>query len=257
LDAREWDFWKYLEPVVLKTVNSDMKIEVWSDIMCPFCYIGKRRLEKALEKFPFADNVEVVWKSFLLNPDMVTDPSKSTLQYLSETKGWSMAQTQQITEQVVEMAKGEGLTYHMDRTVVANAKNAHRLLQWAKSIGRGGEMKERLLRAYFTEGANIDDFATLVRLAVEVGLDADKAHEVLESDAFASEMENDIYESRLIGVRGVPFFVLDRKYGISGAQPQEVFDQTILKVWEEHVKANPVMQMQGGDANSCEIDGDC
>jgi predicted DsbA family dithiol-disulfide isomerase len=257
LDAREWDFWKYLEPVVLKSVISDMKIEVWSDIMCPFCYIGKRRLENALAKFPFADNVEVVWKSFLLNPDMVTDPGKSTLEYLSETKGWSMTQTAQITKQVVDMAKGEGLIYHMDRTVVANAKNAHRLLQWAKYIGRGGEMKERLLRAYFTEGANIDDFSTLVRLAVEVGLDAAKAHEVLESDAFTSEMENDIYESRLIGVRGVPFFVLDRKYGISGAQPQEVFDESILKAWEEHVKANPLMQMQGSDANSCEIDSDC
>jgi predicted DsbA family dithiol-disulfide isomerase len=238
-----------------KSVISGMKIEVWSDIMCPFCYIGKRRLENALEKFPFANSVEVVWKSFLLNPDMVTDPGKSTLQYLSETKGWSMAQTQQITEQVVEMAKGEGLSYHMDRTVVANAKNAHRLLQWAKSIGRGGEMKERLLKAYFTEGANIDDFATLERLAGELGLDGEKALEVLESDAFSAEMENDIYESRLIGVRGVPFFVLDRKYGISGAQPQEVFEQSILKAWEEYVKENPSIKVFAeGTDHSCELD---
>ncbi|MCH6202066.1 DsbA family oxidoreductase [Aquiflexum sp. LQ15W] len=235
-----------------------MKIEIWSDIMCPFCYIGKRRLESALADFDFADNVQIEWKSFLLNPEMVTDTSKSTLDYLSETKGWSKAQTLQVTQQVVEMAKGEGLTYHMDKTVVANAKNAHRLLQLAKTMGKGGEMKERLLKAYFTEGANIDDKATLIGLAKEVGLKEERVGQCLDSDEFAEKVEQDIYESRQIGVRGVPFFVLDRKYGISGAQPKEAFEQTINKAWEDFVKSNPVLQVaENKDGSSCDLEGNC
>ncbi|MCR9014833.1 DsbA family oxidoreductase [Aquiflexum gelatinilyticum] len=235
-----------------------MKIEIWSDIMCPFCYIGKRRLESALADFEYADHVQVQWKSFLLNPDMVTDPSKSTLEYLSETKGWSMAQTKQVSQQVVDMAAAEGLVYHMDKTVVANAKNAHRLLQLAKTLGKGGEMKERLLKAYFTEGTNIDDKATLTALAMEVGLAESRVVECLDSGEFAEKVEQDIYESRLIGVRGVPFFVVDRKYGISGAQPKEVFDETIHKAWEDYVKANPVLQVaESQDGNNCDLEGNC
>ena len=235
-----------------------MKIEIWSDIMCPFCYIGKRRLESALADFEYADQVQIEWKSFLLNPDMVTDPSKSTLEYLSETKGWSKAQTYQVTQQVVEMAAGEGLTYHMDKTVVANAKNAHRLLQLAKTLGKGDEMKERLLKAYFTEGANIDDKSTLTKLATEVGLESGRVHQCLDSNEFSDKVDQDIYESRLIGVRGVPFFVVDRKYGISGAQPKEAFEQTISKAWEDFVTTNPILQVaENQDGSSCDLEGNC
>jgi predicted DsbA family dithiol-disulfide isomerase len=235
-----------------------MKIEIWSDIMCPFCYIGKRRLESALADFEFAEHVQIEWKSFLLNPDMVTDPSKSTFEYLSETKGWSMAQTKQVSQQVVEMAAGEGLVYHMDKTVVANAKNAHRLLQLAKTLEKGGEMKERLLKAYFTEGENIDDQETLIRLAKEVGLAESRVTECLNSDEFGDKVEQDIYESRQIGVRGVPFFVVDRKYGISGAQPKEAFEQTIHKAWEDYVKTHPVLQVvENQDGSSCDVEGNC
>ena len=235
-----------------------MKIEVWSDIMCPFCYIGKRRLENAIAGFPYKEGIEVEWKSFLLNPDMVTDPEKSTLQYLSETKGWSLEQTKQITAQVVEMAKSEGLHYQMEKTVVANAMNAHRLLQWAKGLGKGPALKERLLKAYFTEGANIDDFDTLLGFAGELGLDVQEANVVLNSEQFADKVQEDIYESRQIGVRGVPFFVLDRKYAISGAQPQAVFDQTIQKAWEGYVLENPILQVEGGEmGDACDIEGNC
>lgn len=235
-----------------------MKIEIWSDIMCPFCYIGKRRLESALENFEYKNHVEIVWKSFLLNPDMKTDPSKSTAEYLAETKGWSLEQTHQITNQVTEMASGEGLVYNMDKTVVANAKNAHRLLQLSKTLGKGDEMKERLLKAYFTEGKNIDDFATLVSLAEEVGLGKERVETCLNSNEFAENVEQDILESRQIGVRGVPFFVLDRKFGISGAQPVEVFEDTLNKAWADFVKENPILQMENGDqGNACDMDGNC
>ncbi|MFD2200659.1 DsbA family oxidoreductase [Shivajiella indica] len=235
-----------------------MKIEIWSDIMCPFCYIGKRRLEKALKNFEFADQVKIEWKSFLLNPEMVTDPNKNTLEYLSETKEWSLSQTRQITEQVVQMAKEEGLGYQMDKTVVANAKNAHRLLQLAKTLGKGDLMKERLLKAYFTEGKNIDDRSTLVSLALEVGLEKNRVENCLDSDEFAEKVDQDIYESRLIGVRGVPFFVLDRKFGISGAQPVQVFEEAIRKAWEDYVKSNPSLNLIAGEEGTvCDIEGNC
>lgn len=235
-----------------------MKIEIWSDVVCPFCYIGKRKLEKALNQFPHKDQIEIEWKSFQLNPDQVTDPSLNSLEYLSKSKGWSMPQTIQITQQVVEMAKQEGLDFQMDKTVVANTRNAHRLIHLAKESGKGGEMKELLLEAYFTDGKNVDAPETLLALGLEIGLNEAEIKEVLTSKKFDQKVEEDIYESRQIGVRGVPFFVLDRKFGISGAQADEVFDQTLQKAWDDYVKENPVLDIaQGNSDSTCEIDGDC
>ncbi|WP_370691894.1 DsbA family protein [Rhodonellum sp.] len=208
--------------------------------------------------FEYSDRVQIEWKSFLLNPDMVTDTSKSTVEYLSETKGWSMEQTQQMISQVEEMAKEEGLTYHMDKTVVANAKNAHRLLQLSKTLGKGDLMKERLLKAYFTEGANIDDTSALLKLALEVGLEKDRVLATLESNEFMDKVDRDIEESRQLGVRGVPFFVLDRKFGISGAQPKSMFDQNIQKAWEGFVMENPILQVaKNQEGTACDVDGNC
>jgi predicted DsbA family dithiol-disulfide isomerase len=235
-----------------------MKIEIWSDIMCPFCYIGKRRLETALRNFEHADKVQIEWKSFLLNPDMQTDPQKSTVEYLAETKGWSLDQTRQITRQVSEMAEGEGLFYQMDKTVVANAKRAHNILQLAKSLGKGSEMKERLLRAYFTEGANIDDQNTLLGLAEEVGIDREEAAECLQRNVYMDKVDKDIAESRMLGVRGVPFFVFDRKYAISGAQAPDVFEKTLERAWMDYVKENPILDVAGSDDGAaCDVDGNC
>ena len=132
-----------------------MKIEIWSDVVCPFCYIGKRKMEKALAKFPEKDAIEIEWKSFQLNPDQKTDTSVSTLEHLATSKGWSMDQTREITANVVEMAKSEGLDFDFEKAVVANTRNAHRLIHLAKSAGKGNEMKERLLAAYFSEGKNV------------------------------------------------------------------------------------------------------
>lgn len=235
-----------------------MKIEIWSDVVCPFCYIGKRKLEKALDKFPQRDKIEIEWKSFQLNPDQVTNPNLNTLEHLSQSKGWSMEQTREITSNVVNMAAAQGLDFDFDRAVVANTKNAHRLIHLAKESGKGGAMKERLLQAYFSEGKNVDDPATLVTLGEEVGLAEEKIKALLESNQFEEAVDHDIYESRQLGVRGVPFFVLDRKFGISGAQADEVFDQTLEKAWAEYAKENPVLKMAGTvDGESCEVDGNC
>ncbi|MDO8967791.1 MAG: DsbA family oxidoreductase [Algoriphagus sp.] len=234
-----------------------MKIEIWSDVVCPFCYIGKRKLEKAIEKLSFKDKVEVEWKSFQLNPDQKTNPSINTLEHLSESKGWSMKQTLEITSNVVNMAAAQGLVFDFEKAVVANTRNAHRLIHLAKESGKGDAMKERLLSAYFSEGKNVDDFATLISLGKEVGLKEENIKAMLETDQFDEAVDQDIYESRQIGVKGVPFFVLDGKFGISGAQPDEVFDQTLEKAWAEFAKSNPIFDMAGNsEGESCDVDGE-
>ncbi|MDX5337733.1 MAG: DsbA family oxidoreductase [Cyclobacteriaceae bacterium] len=235
-----------------------MKIEIWSDVVCPFCYIGKRKLEKALEKFPFKEQIQVEWKSYQLNPDQQTNPNLNTLEHLAQSKGWSMDQTRQITSQVVEMAKAEGLDFDFEKAVVANTKRAHQMIHLAKELNLQDEMKERLLRAYFSEGKNVDDLDTLVSLGKELGLEENKIKLTLESNSLESAVDQDIYESRLIGVRGVPFFVLDRKFGISGAQPDEVFEGTLEKAWTEFAKNNSVLEITPGtDGGSCDLEGNC
>ncbi|WP_297337389.1 DsbA family oxidoreductase [Algoriphagus sp.] len=235
-----------------------MKIEIWSDVVCPFCYIGKRKLEKALDKFPNKSQVEIEWKSFQLNPDLKTNPDISTLEHLSQSKGWSLEQTRQISSQVSEMAKEQGLHFDFERAVVANTKNAHRLIHFAKTVEKAGAMKERLLSAYFSEGKNVDDLDTLLQLADEVGLVPDQVKVMLQGNQYEDAVDQDIYESRLIGVKGVPFFVLDRKYGISGAQPDEVFDQTLAKAWAEFETKTPSLDIStNSDGESCEVGGNC
>ncbi|WP_158861136.1 DsbA family oxidoreductase [Lunatibacter salilacus] len=209
-----------------------MEIQIWSDIMCPFCYIGKRRMEGALRQLDLTDEVTIVWKSFLLNPDMKTDPTRNSLEYLAETKGWTKEQTQEMVQNVVDMAKEEGLEYSMDDTKVANAMDAHRLIQLAKTVGKGGDMEERLFRAYFMEGKNIADMDVLVDLGKDVGIDGERVRECLEKGEFSDSIRQDILEAQQIGVRGVPFFVFNNQYAISGAQPLELFVQTMEKCLE-------------------------
>ena len=200
-----------------------MKIEIWSDMMCPYCYIGKRRFEQALERFPHRDEVEIIWKSFQLNPDMRTNPDKSINEYLAEKKGWSMEHTRKLHERLTESARELGLHYDFDKAVVANSFDAHRLVQLAKTRGLGDAMEERLFKAYFSEGENIADHAALLQFGKDAGLGGDEIKKVLASDAFATEVRKDIDEARQIGVTGVPFFVLNRKYAVSGAQDPKVF----------------------------------
>lgn len=210
-----------------------MKVEIWSDVMCPFCYIGKRKFEKALSEFEGKEKVEIEWKSFQLNPAMKTDPGKNINQYLSEIKGWSLEQAKEMNARVTAMAKEVGLNYDFDKAIVANSFDAHRLIQFAKRKERGDQMEEALFKAYFIEGKNTADHATLIALAEEAGLDAAETKAILDSGIFADEVEADIELAGQIGVRGVPFFVFDRKYAVSGAQAPEVFLETMKKVTEK------------------------
>lgn len=234
-----------------------MKVEIWSDVMCPFCYIGKRKFEDALSRFPDKDQIEVVWKSFELNPAMVTDPGKSVTQYLAESKGWTLEYTQQVQAHVVNMAKEVGLHYDFDKAVVANSFDAHRLIQLAKTQGKGDAAEERLFKAYFTEGKNTADHATLLQLGTEIGLDAEEIKAVLTGDAYGDAVHRDEYEARQIGVRGVPYFVFNDKYAVSGAQPAETFLGALSKAYSEWTppKEKPIALTDEG--TSCTMDGEC
>ena len=209
-----------------------MKIEIWSDVACPFCYIGKRRLEQALQGFEHKDEVTFEWKSYLLNPDLKPEQGQTLNDYLSKHKGWTMEYTRQANLQVAEMAREVGLEYQLDKVRVANTKDAHRLIQLAKDFGKAAELEEVFFDAYFTKGADLGDFDVLIDLAARVGLEAQKAREVLEEQALSEKIQFDLYEANQIGVRGVPFFVFDNKFGISGAQPLEVFTRTLNQTYQ-------------------------
>lgn len=215
-----------------------MDVEIWSDVMCPFCYIGKRKFEEALSQFPHNDQINVVWKSFQLNPAMKTDPGKNINEYLAEAKGWSIDQARQMNDRVTAMAQEVGLSYDFDRAIVANSFDAHRLIQLAKTKGLGDAAEERLFRAYFTEGQNTADHATLLALGTDIGLDPTDVQAVLASNAFADDVNRDIYEAQQVGARGVPFFVLNRRYAVSGAQAPETFLGALNTAWAETVPAN-------------------
>lgn len=223
-----------------------MKVEIWSDVMCPFCYIGKRRFENALQQFPYKSEIEIVWKSFQLNPGMKTQPGKNINQYLAETKGWTLDYAKKMNEQVTNMAKEVGLQYDFDKAVVANSFDAHRLIQLAKANGKGDEMEERLFKAYFTEGRNTADHETLILLGTEIGLDPLTIKTLLDSNVYADKVEQDIYEAQQIGVGGVPYFVFNDRYAVPGAQASETFSGALNKAWEEWEKEKSTLDAKRG-----------
>lgn len=234
-----------------------MKVEIWSDVMCPFCYIGKRRFEEALKNSGHGDEIEIEWKSFQLNPDLVTDPSINIDQYLANVKGFSIDHAKQLNAHVTQMAAEAGLTYNFDKAVVANSFNAHRFSHLAKQHGLGDAAEETLFKAYFTEGKNIDNTATLIELGQSIGLDAGEVKTVLENGTYADDVKHDIAEAQYLGVRGVPFFVMNRKYGVSGAQAVPVFEETIDKAFAEWQQENPKPKLDVIEGDSCGIDGNC
>lgn len=239
-------------------VAPGVKVEIWSDVVCPWCYIGKRRFESALRDFEHADDVEVVWRSFELDPTTETvhekadGPSDAHLRRLSAKFGQPVEQVAPMVAHVDAMAAAEGLEFHQDISVPANTVKAHQLLHLAAERGVQGAVKERLLRANFTEGEPVGDDETLIRLVAEAGLDADEARAVLSEDRYLAAVRADIAEARALGARGVPFFVIDRTYGISGAQPTEQFAQVLRQAWAE---SHPLTLVGDQDADACGPDG--
>lgn len=206
-----------------------MTVDIWSDVRCPFCYIGKKKFETALKDFPEKEQVEIVWHSFQLDPNLETQPDSNTLEYFVKTKGVSEEQGRQMLGHATKMAKEVGLDFNLEESIMANSFDAHRLIQFAKTKGLGNEIEEELFKAHFLESKNIDDLQVLLQTAISIGLDEKEAKAVLESDAFSYEVKQDELHARNIGVSGVPFFVFNNKYAVSGAQPSEIFLQTLKK----------------------------
>jgi len=208
-----------------------MRVEIWSDVVCPWCYLGKRRFEQALEGFEHRDEVEVVFRSFELDPTITPGTTEATVDMLARKYGMSLAQAHDAQRQMEQRAAGDGLEFRMDGLRSGNTRDAHRLLHLAKEHGKEPELVERLHRAYFTEQTSVFDADTLADLAVEVGLDRADAEKVLATDAYADAVESDERTARELGASGVPFFVIDRRYGVSGAQPVDVLRQALERAY--------------------------
>jgi predicted DsbA family dithiol-disulfide isomerase len=212
-----------------------MQVEIWSDVVCPWCYVGKRRFETALARFAERDDVEVVWRSFELDPDAPEQRDLPSTEHLAEKYGMSVEQAEASQQRLTDLAAAEGLEYHLDRTAGGNSFNAHRLLHLAAPTGLQDALKERLLRAYFTEGEAIGRPDVLQRIAVEAGLDPATVADVLAGENFADEVRADEQRARLLGINGVPFFAIDGRYGISGAQSSELILSALEQAWSERL----------------------
>lgn len=210
-----------------------MKIEIWSDVVCPYCYIGKREFENALARFPHKEEVEVEWKSFELDREAPVRAEDDMYGMLAKKYGRTREEAKGMVAGVVERAKSVGLDYDMDRAVMGSSFDAHRLIQFAKTKGKANEAEERIFKAHFVLGEHIGDRAVLKRIAEDIGLNGQEVEAMLASEAFTEAVQNDEYEAQQIGVRGVPFFVLDRKYAVNGAQPSEHFQGALEQAWAE------------------------
>ena len=214
-----------------------MKVEIWSDIACPWCYVGKRRFERALSSFSGRDEVDVVWRSFELDPNAPRATDEPVAAMLARKYRIPVAQAEAMNARLAGEGTREGIDFRFDRVRMANTFDSHRLIHFAAVAGRRDEMVERLMRAYFGDGASLGDFETLVGLATEVGLDGNAARLALGSDAFAADVRADEERARAFGISGVPFFAIDERYGISGAQPPEHILDALRQAWTESAPA--------------------
>jgi predicted DsbA family dithiol-disulfide isomerase len=231
-----------------------MKVEIWSDVMCPFCYIGKRKFESALQSVEFGSDVEVVWKSFQLNPQLETNPETSIFQYLSDEKGLEITQVKAMIDRVSEMGKAVGIDMHFENQVVANSFLAHRLSHLAKKWKVQNECEEALFLAHFTLGKNIDDQEVILEIGQKIGIPADEIQTLFHSDVYSNEVLQDQYEAQNVRVRGVPHFVFNDKYVVSGAQESSVFEGALRQSFGEW---KSVQKEPSISENSCDLDGNC
>jgi predicted DsbA family dithiol-disulfide isomerase len=228
-----------------------MHIEIWSDIACPWCYVGKRRFEAALAAFEHRDEVQVTWRSFELDPDAPAERPGERAAHLAAKYGSSVEQARAMEDNMTAVAAGEGLEFRFDIARDGNTFDAHRLLHLAAAHGLQDTLEERLMRAYLGEGELISDHAALERLAVEVGLPADEVRDVLATDGYAAEVREDQRTGRSLGINAVPFFVIDRALGASGAQPPEVLGGLLQRGWDARQPAVSLV----AEGPTCGVDG--
>lgn len=246
-------------PVAGPAEGAALRVDVWSDIACPWCYVGKRRFERALARFPHAARVELVWRAFELDPRAPAEypETPSYTQRLADKYGRPLAHAEKMIADMTETARGEGLDFHFERVRGGSTFDAHRVLHLAHARGVQDAVKERFLRGYFGEGASIGQRDVLVRLGGEAGLDEAEVLRVLEEGTYAEDVRRDQAEARAIGVSGVPFFVLGRKYAVSGAQGPDLLLGALTRAFDELVPAPPVLLGDGapGEGAVCGPEG--
>jgi predicted DsbA family dithiol-disulfide isomerase len=234
-----------------------VKIEIWSDVVCPWCYIGKRRFETALARFPQRDQLEIEWKSFELDPGArsaeaaAEGPDAGYAERLARKYGTTVPGAQTMLDNMTATAATEGLDFHFERAVHANTFDAHQVIHLGLERGLQDAVKERLFRAYFTDGEPIGDRETLVRLGADAGLDAEEVRAALEDQRYAQAVRADEAQAAAYGISGVPFFVVDSKYGVNGAQPAEQLLEVLQKAWAE---SHP-LSVVGTTGEACGPDG--
>jgi predicted DsbA family dithiol-disulfide isomerase len=227
-----------------------MKIEIWSDFACPFCYIGKTRFEQALASFKHKDKVEIIYKAYQLNPDAPKTMVGTAYESFAKGHGTTVEQAKERFKMFTQNAKAVGLIYNYDIIQMTNTFDAHRLAKWSNTLGKEELLTSRLMKAYFTEGYNLADEKTLIKLAADIGLDAKEAEKALQNHQYKDMVLAEQQEARQLGVQGVPFFVINRKYGISGAQQTEYFTRALEQIWAEE---NPLKPLENQDQEaSCD-----
>lgn len=236
-------------------MNSKLTLDIWSDMLCPFCFIGKRNLDKALAQFPHKDDINIRWHSYQLAPNLEYDPNKDAHQALADHKGMPYETAKQLNTQVAQMAAQAGITFDIDSMKWANSLSAHHLLQWAKTQGKAHEMEERLFQAVFVNGENISDIDQLMSISKELGLSEVEAEKAITSHAFTEAVQEDISNAQYVGLKGVPHFVINDEAAFSGALPPESFLQVLTQYhdkWKMDQKTSIDIVGQ-----SCDIEGNC
>ena len=233
-----------------------MKVNIWSDIRCPFCYVGKKKFEKALAQFPHAEEIEVTWHSFQLDPNLVTQPDTNPYDYFSKAKGIPVIQAKAMHEHAKNAGKEAGIDFNFDESKVANSFRGHLLIQLAKKKNLADAMEEALFEAQFITGKNIDDEAVLLETGKSVGLTEVEIKNALASDELAHAVAQDGLMARQLGINAVPFFVFNDKYGVSGAQQPEHFLEVLNKSFEEFSAGDKGLQIIS-QGESCDTDGNC
>lgn len=234
-----------------------MTVDIWSDIRCPFCYIGKKNFEKGLTDAGLLEKVKVVWHSFQLDPSLKTSPEKNSLEHFMESKGISRDRAEEMFSHVQSAAETAGIHFNMEGQKVANSYRGHLLIHLAQARGLGSEAEELLFRAQFVENRNIDDTITLMEIGKTLGLEEKEISEALTSDALGYAVMQDMQQAQQLGISGVPFFVINDKYGVSGAQPPEVFAEVLEKSWQEFSAGEKGLNILNSTGDSCDTEGNC
>jgi predicted DsbA family dithiol-disulfide isomerase len=224
--------------------SEKVKIEIWSDIVCPFCYIGKKKLEQAITRLDAREKVEIVWHSYQLDPDFPVGKSIPSSAYLSQRKGYPVSRIREIHQQLVNQATAYGIDFQFEKSLSFNTLDAHRLWQWSRQFNKEGELKEALMKAYFTDGTDLSLKENLLAVAAGIGLDKIEDEKVLNSQLFEQEVETDIYQARQLGIRGVPYFLINEKASISGAQPDQVFEHSLAMALNRQISSAGYFRMQ-------------